>query len=464
MIVKVRTVIITCIILIACCMYFLLGNENSILFSVLFLVISVVVVVDSTMQAVKNQCLLSFITIANVFAVAIFVLRPLQLLMSNDFSESAELQRYFTYYGEIARENLPWAKASLIGMLGIFCVNFPFLSSKYKSSFSIRNMTTFIDGYKFTWNQHIGLGLFVLLGLFSAGVYILKKSLYSSVHIYDMLWIFIFSCIIIYLITRKRTAGILVYLLIGLSIIVLSLGGRRQYIVNLLLCYIIPLYYAGKNRKTTFIRIGFMLLGILVVVFVYAGIRRSLIGDSTEVAFVEGILDEFCMYDMLLASLCYVKTYGINFFMGYNYLTVFTTPIQGLSIEQFDHRLTDMVFQGKFYGAVPTSLFGSLYFNFSFIGVCIGAILVGTLLLYIQKRLSTISTYESIGYYSIVSTFVYDLIRVGDFGRELWSLITLLLVYYVFSFFMNKFGNDNLRLKGERGYKNGARNKWEKNC
>ena len=185
------------------------------------------------------------------------------------------------------------------------------------------------------------------------------------------------------------------------------------------------------------------MLGIILgVIFVFGNVRRELIGAHLQDSFFEGILGEFCMFDMLLVSLRYFKQFQPGLFCGYNYLSIFTVPIPWISIDPFDHRLTDIVYLGRFHGGIPTSLFGSLFFNFSFVGVCLGSLLVGSLFMKIQKRLSVLNDYNSIGYYSIVSTFVYDLVRVGDFGRETWSLITFLLVYIVFSYIMKRIAKD----------------------
>jgi hypothetical protein len=144
------------------------------------------------------------------------------------------------------------------------------------------------------------------------------------------------------------------------------------------------------------------------------------------------------MFDMLLIALDYVKVHGIGLFWGYNYLCLFTYPIPGITIQPFDHFFTGLIYQGRMHGGIPTSIFGSLFLNFSFIGLGIGSLLLGILLSWIQKKLSVIRDYHSIGYYSIVATFVYDIVRVGDIGREAWSLFIFLLVYYVFSYIIKR--------------------------
>lgn len=185
-----------------------------------------------------------------------------------------------------------------------------------------------------------------------------------------------------------------------------------------------------------------MALVAAVVILVFGNVRRGVGAVLIQESLFEGFLGEFCMFDMLLVSLKYCKDNAVGLFWGFNYLSIFTVPIPGVDIQQFDHMFTGILFKERFRGGIPTSLFGSLYFNFSYIGVCLGTVLFGTLLSFIQRKLQLLSNYASIGYYSIFATFVYDLIRVGDIGREAWSLITFLLIYVVFQFFMNKVAKD----------------------
>ena len=434
-----RTLIISFLFLLSAIIYVVLGQSNSLLLTLLFIFITSLILFDSFLKAWNNKCIMHFISIANLFIFAIFVLRPLQLLLANDLGEFPTLRLYFSYYGYLLPKELPWAQASFIGMLGTFFLNCPFLTSSPKNLFRVLPLNKFRGPYIFSKSQLFGLFSFILISIISASIFLFKIQTHIAVHIYDLLWIFIFSCIAIYIITRKRADNWLIYFLLGLAIFILSFSGKRQYIVNFLLCCIIPLYFVGTDRKKIFRRIFLMFILILIIVFGYGAIRRYRIGNWEQKTFGNAIMGEFCMYDMLLASIDYVRGYALNAFWGKHYLNIFTIGIPGLHIQPFDHFLTEIIFKGNFHGAIPTSLFGSLYFNFLLPGVCIGSYILGIFLMYVQKKLARNTSYENIGYYAIFATFVYDLIRVGDIGRELWSLITLLLVYGCFNFLMNKF-------------------------
>ncbi len=416
--------------------------ENSLVYFGVFSLLTLIVVLDVLISSYREGSLIGFFSIANIFIALVFVARPLQLLMSGNVNQFGVIYRYSLYYGTVGVNDLPWAKAALIGLIGVVFLNAPFFSLSYNKKFTLANTAQYRNDYTFSKNQTAGILMFVLVATASATIYLTKLVRTSSLHIYDLLWVFVYSCVFVYVIARKRKASWWIYLIIGASIFLLSFRGRRQYAVNMLLCYVCPLYFAGKDRKKTFIRVGLMLAAILIVVFVFGNVRRDLRGAVLQDSFFEGILGEFSMFDMLLVSLKYVKEHNIGLFWGYNYLSLFTLPIPGINIRPFDHYFTELIYLGRFHGGIPSSLFGSLFLNFSYIGVCLGSLLVGELLSKIQRRLSTINDYYSIGYYSIVTTFVYDIVRVGDFGRETWSLITFLLVYYVFSGIMKRVSKD----------------------
>lgn len=121
---------------------------------------------------------------------------------------------------------------------------------------------------------------------------------------------------------------------------------------------------------------------------------------------------------------CMVETryHGkISLFYGYNFLTVITTVIPGIKIAQFDHELTRIVFNGLFNGGIPVTIFGSLYFNFSYLGVVVGSFILGSVFRYMRNKCTKKISVKGIMYYSIFTTFAYDIIRVGDVGREMWT-------------------------------------------
>ena len=421
-------------------LYCIAGHPNSIFFCLLFSLVSCLVIVSSYKKSIEISSAISFFSIANLFAGFIFVIRPVYLLIQgNMLLFPAQLyhnvHRVYLEYGD-----LPWAKASLIGMLGIIFLNLPILFSGKDMKLKILSIRA--SEYKFRNNQNIALALIAIFGLANAAVFYIRRTQGLSIHIYNLVWVFIFASLLLYIISRKRRADFSSYVLIGLAVMFLSLIGRRQYIVNLLICYMIPLYFTGKNRKKTYALLSLFVLATLFIVRIYAEIRGSGQRDLFS-----GVIGEFSMFDMLMVTDVDFNLNGIGLFWGYNYLNIFTIPIPRIHIRPFDHLVTDIVFNNMFNGGIPTSLFGSLYFNFSYIGVCLGSLVLGMILLKAQKKFSTDMSYESIGYYSIFATFVYDIIRVGDVGREFWSCMTFIIVYSFFIFFMRKIRNDTIVLK-----------------
>lgn len=297
--------------------------------------------------------------------------------------------------------------------------------------------------YRFRQKQVLALVAAATLALCNAFIFAYNKTSGFSIHIYNMVWIFIFSSLLLYLIPRKKDADIYSYSIIGLSVALLSLTGRRQYIVNQLICYMLPLYFTGEKRKKTYALLAIFLIVTLIIVKFYARLR----GGSHESDFLISVLNEFSMFDMLLVTDIDFSINGLGLFWGKNYLNIFTIPIPKLNIQPFDHMATGIVFNNLFHGAIPTSLFGSLYFNFSYIGTCLGAFLLGKVMLKALEKFSSDISYESIGYYSIFATFIYDIIRVGDIGRELWTYMTFLIVYSCFIYVMRKVRNDTMIFK-----------------
>ena len=426
--------------------YIIYPVDDSMLLFTIYTTVTALVVINVLITSYKNGLLIGFFSIANAFIALIFVARPIFLLLSESIEQYGNFRRYFLYYGYLSYVEMPWAQAALIGTIGTICLNIPFLYYRNQGKLAFADQLEYPDKISFDRNTTLGLFFFLVVGFASASLYGIKVLRSSSLHIYDLIWIFVFSCVFIYTITRRRKAGLYIYIIIALSMFLLSFRGRRQYAVNMLLCYICALYFAGKNRKRTLFRVGIMIIVAFIVVFVYGNVRRTLRGASIQESFFNGIIGEFTMFDMLLVCLKYKTTKELGLFWGYNYLSIFTIPIPGISVQAFDHRLTEIVFQGRFNGGIPTSIFGSLFFNFSYIGVFLGSAILGKTLAKLQQKLANIKDYDSIGYYCIFSTFVYDIVRVGDIGRETWSLISFLIVYYIFSSVMRQFNKGEVRI------------------
>ena len=65
-------------------------------------------------------------------------------------------------------------------------------------------------------------------------------------------------------------------------------------------------------------------------------------------------------------------------------------------------------------GWYPTSLVGSLYLNFSYVGVVVGCGLLGLLLQENTTSMALMRSNLSIAYYAMLVTFTYDILRVGE--------------------------------------------------
>ncbi|WP_295086890.1 O-antigen polymerase [Ruminococcus sp.] len=411
------------VLIIGAFLYVLVNNPTSKKLMLFFIVANVSVITMTFQKTIKYSGVFSLINMANAFLLMIFVVRPLQIFL---FPEDAIKMHAFKMYSVLSRyniDNIPLAQASFIGFLGIYALNIFYKPVMYPKA---ADSNEICSNRAMNMHQIISLLFICIVALASEGLYVFKSLiLSSSIHIYDLMWVYIFSVVIMYIITIKKEANIFIYLIILNCIVVLGISARRQYIVNLLLFFIVPLYYAGKNKDLKKILLACILL--IFVVIGYGYIRRTRIGYETGGILFE-LMDEFCMFDMLSVSLDYSNSTGIGLFWGYNYLTIFTEMLPFFSILPFDHMFTGIVFNNIYHGAIPTSLCGSLFFNFSYIGVIIGMTIFSFLLDKIQNSFEKISI-SSVGYYTIAFSFVYDVIRVGDIGREFWTMMVSVIVF-----------------------------------
>ncbi len=432
--VQLQTVIQSFLIAFCALLFMAVNNDNSLTLAIIYLIVSFLIILNSILRFYRTKNLLSFVCIADIFVGCIFILRPIQLFLLKDIQSDFLLLNVSNYVnGSTNLADLPVAKAGFIGLLGIFGLNF-FVPYQKIIKVEKHNKQSWYMKDSLSLNQRSTLVAFMAISLVSAAIFFTKVKLNYGIHIYDMLWIFLFSCICIYYISNVHKMTATVYFILACAIVISSLTTSRQYIVNLLLCVIIPLYFVGKSTKKTSLRVILLSIILLIIVLIFVKIRvngQTILG----VSYKSSIMDEFSMYEMLLLSLNYFKDHNIGLLYGYNYLTIFTMVIPGVNIEHFDHMLTRLVFSGTLGGGNPVSLFGSLYFNFSYFGVLAGSLLFARLLYIIQNKLSTrlAQSYDAIGYYTIFNTFVYDIIRVGDLGRELWTFLTLLFVFIIFN-------------------------------
>lgn len=419
---------IVILLLIASILYVLWNDQNSIFLCWLFTFFNGIILVHAVLFKMTQRHFFSLVNIANFFLFFVFVVRAIQILLtSNPESDIYAISLYNNYMQTCMFSDLPIAQAAFIGLLGCGFLNLSFFLSPIKNATEHVAMNV-NEPKSFNTTQTTNVLFILLISSFSVASYCIQIFRNQPVHMINIIWIYLFSLVIVYIIYEKKNPNWLVYFLIGLSIFLFSFVGKRQYVVNLLICYIIPLYYVGTNRKKIMRKIFFMTITLLLVVWFYGIIRLQMLGGKSSNMFYLELLNEFCMFDMLVVSLKYFNSFITDYFWGYNYLTVFTLPIPGFSITSFDHLLTNMVLHGAFHGGIPVTLFGSLFFNFSYMGLIIGVCFCGTFLRYLEGLFIQMNCLKDVMFFTIWATFVYDLIRVGNLGREIWTLLMMFLV------------------------------------
>lgn len=412
---------------------YLLPLENIVKCAV-FTILNFILILHSLYKENKNGNILTSISIANIFLLCVFVLRATQIIYMYPFVDDIYvIGMYQKLFGNINVENLPFDKASAVGFFGTAFLNLAYFRVKLcakrnsnKKNDRINNNIQF-----FSYKQVGAIFVCLIPAILSLMSFFMKASISrQSVSLIDLAWLYIFSSLIIFIIYKKRKANVLVYILICASIFILSILAKRQYIVNLLICYIVPVYYYRKNSRDV-LKIIIMGLSVVLVILFYGQIRAEMISATTGSS-LNQLMNEFCMYDMLVISIKKLNDINYGLFYGYNFLTIFTTPISSKIITQFDHELTNIIFNGLFKGGIPVTILGSLYLNFSFVGVIIGSVILGRLFAFFDKLFLNNKTSKGIMYYTMLITFVYDIVRVGDIGREVWTFFIAIFVCYVF--------------------------------
>ena len=398
-------------------------DNNSIIGSILLIVSTFVLIILSFVESIHKKNIFCLLNIANLFLFFVFVIRAIQVLI---YKDNLNLIYCFEMYQRTndvrySINEYPICKASFIGFIGTFVLNFICKIKDYSNVTQVN-----ICNEQISYRKVI---LFLFFAIISLLIFLVKGSniVDSDIHFYDIIWYFLVMYIICYIIFTKNDATPLVYLLVLISILCFALTAKRQYIVNILLSYIISIYYFNKKRTLSFLKIFLMLSILLIAVVIYGRIRNDN-GDS----FVQDILNEFCMYDMLVVSLKHYEVHNLGLQYGYNYLAIFTYIIPNVSIDSFDHNLTNIVFNGYMRGSVPITLVGSLYFNYSYFGIVIGTILLGLLINFFERRVNLYNNFELYGIYFILISFIYDLVRVGNIGREFWTALISFALFYIF--------------------------------
>lgn len=425
---------------------------------------TMLLLIVSTYKSYITQDLLQPIMIVNIFVFFIFVARPMHILWGDAIlNDNHVFYIYNNLYGLGNINELPYNKSLIIGLIGLISIYIgyytTFSSSGIKFGLIIKdfNYKPFLEGSKGVSRSIFWYRFFIMLAGLSCIIFFVRfgisankfSALGMDFGTIDIIWIHIGTVALIFGFLIRGRLKIGSWFIIFLYCILVSVIAKRAYIVNLLLPILVISYYL-RYKKVINIKLIFLVFGIIASVLIYGSIRSNAIGRNMSSLLIANILAEFSMFDMLLVSIRYENLYGRIFFGGYNYLSIFNgflpSSIWPWKVNQFDHAHTAIIFRGLYGGAVPTSLLGSLYFNFSFIGLIIVSIIFGVLIRKIYIKMLRINSRISIGVYALFTTFLYDIIRVGDIGREIWSFFVYLGVFLIMSFFI-KPNNKALRKK-----------------
>lgn len=389
-------------------------------------------IIHSVLRAKEEGDLLQPIVIIDAFSFVAFVLRPIQIVYFCD--DYHDINAFYLSNRALDIDNLPICKALVIILIGLGAIHMAYWC---KPNNTIEKLDFYLDP---TSENIKGIGfvfyLFFAAGMVSAAIYYFRFGITTTISYggrdistIDILWIYLFCSVLILdiIINKRITVKSIIVTCIGI-VLLLTLA-KRQFAVNIVLSLLIPYYYIKARRKFDMK----MIIGVVVIIVIVmwlADIREARIGSEDSDSIINSFMNEFCMFDMLVISLDYKTMAQMPLYFGYNFLSIFTLPIPGIYIDNFDYYLTGIVFNHRFHGGVPTSFFGSLYFNFSFIGVFLGSIALGMILRNLYLHICSSDTIFKFGYLTILLLFVYDLIRVGDIGREFWTAMILLVLFF----------------------------------
>ena len=379
--------------------------------------------VNSTKKLRSSGDIFQPLMICNVFLMLFFVLRPIWLLVNID-----ELHSYsnFRYYEMTAGAKeyfaYPVAKAEFIGILGMYFINVGYFSNfrlqklpPFKSTEAVPVRRGGSRATKLTcWFLFGAAAFFWLLYIYRGFI---QGGTISMIYV---IWVYILTVSIPIYIAHKGRINFAVMAILAISIVSLVALGNRQLIISLLLCVVVTQIQLNTNVKKHFMKTLLLLcligVGMAAVVVWFASVRYNY--DLTLNRGIEAIFGEFGMYDMLVVSLDAELKGMVPRYYGFYYLTFFSFFIPTINIPPFDHQLVQDVFGGLLGGGIPVSVVGSLYINFGYVGLIVLSFVLGRIFssVYCNNRSkgTLLGDIQNI----VLLTFVYDLTRVGDFGRE----------------------------------------------
>ena len=398
--------------------------------------LSTILVANSLKTAIRANGIFQPIVIFNIFIAGFFIVRPINILLVRNLSEMSYFEYYFMLFGNRQISELPFSEASLIGVIGIWVTNYCY------SRIALRNRNCTQKRFKqvLEYRKSVNRACYAYLAV-AALIWLLY--LYRSfvqqgkISIFYILWVYILTVILsIHILNNgKFTKTALVCLVV--SCVSLALLGNRQLVISLLLCVLATYVTIQENTNVKPKKIFWTvaLIGIVGVVLIawYASAKHD-----AEFRF-DGIMDEFIgefgMYDMLVLSIDHKIRFSDPYLFGYNYLCLFNWLIPGVNIEFFDFRLVQIVYEGFLGGGIPISILGSFYYNFGYIGLVLGSAFFGRLMAGVYFRNLKKGSAEAFIYNIIFLTFIYDVTRVGDIGRELvnyfvlWGILKIAMVF-----------------------------------
>lgn len=388
--------------------------------------LSAVLIAYSLKSAIQANGIFQPIVIFNIFVAGFFIVRPIHILLGQELSNFSYFRYYFIQYGSRRFADMPFSEASLIGVIGIWVTNYCYSMIAKRNSGCTQRQFKQVLKYRKQVNQmcYAYLAVAFLIWL----LYLYRSFVqHGKITIVYILWVYILTVILnIHILNNgKLTKTALLCILI--SCMSLALLGNRQLIISLLLCVFATYVTIKENTNVSLRKIlkSVIVLGIVGAIMVawYASIKQKAQFSLDNV--LDELIGEFGMYDMLVLSIDHKMRFADPYLFGYNYLCLFNWLIPGVNIEFFDFRLVQIVFGGLLGGGIPISILGSFYYNFGYIGLVSGSALFGFLMAGTYFRNLKKGTAEAFLHNIIFLTFTYDVVRVGDIGRELINYLVL---------------------------------------
>ena len=420
--------------------------------------ISILLIYSHT--TIKEKSIIQPIIIVNILIVFMFVLRPI-VLINSDYSSilatSNSLRTYSFLHGINSIHTFPIHKLNNIILIGSFFINLGY--------FRLRKIIN-VESKKFEYkNILINKDGLLLLGgiiVFSLVLFFSRYNYSTLLHAagklsivgidfstLDILWAYLFPFLIAYIYfnsCKYNKRPVLAIILSIIYIVLIMCISRRYFAVNLFIILFMIYYYNKKNNKIDF-KLLLMVLGMFAVVLLYANVRGASINKVQESSVFLKILSEFDMYDMLLCSQHYIEHFGSFGYNGFCYLSLPIIPRWLWSSKplHFDGQHTYFLLKGLIHGGIPTSIIGSLYLNFNTLGITVLCFLFGTFLNMMYKSIYPLKSIYHIIMYALIISFTYDIFRVGDISRELWTFTVYVICYLITAFLAfkkNEGGSD----------------------